>query len=98
MTREEFINQIAPLAQKAYKTLGKVHPSVCIAMACVECANGNAGSVKHNSLLGQKVGTGKTATKYWSGKFFTSKTKEEYIVGVHTTIKAAFRAYDSFEQ
>ncbi len=98
MTREEFINQIAPLAQKAYKTLGKVHPSVCIAMACVECANGNAGSVKHNSLLGQKVGTGKTATKYWGGKFFTSKTKEEYTVGVHTTIKAAFRAYDSFEQ
>ena len=76
MTREEFINQIAPLAQKAYKTLGKVHPSVCIAMACVECANGNAGSVKHNSLLGQKVGTGKTATKYWSGKFFTSKQRK----------------------
>ena len=80
MTRKEFINQIAPLAQKAYKTLGKVHPSVCIAMACVECGNGNAGSVKHNSLLGQKVGTGKTATKYWSGKMILGQSKQRKML------------------
>lgn len=93
-----FIEEIAPLAQKAYKELGKVKPSVCIGMACVECGYGTSGSVKYNSLLGQKVGTGKTATKYWDGKFFTSKTGEEYTVGVHTTITAAFRAYSSKEQ
>lgn len=94
----DFISRIAPCAQKAYKELGKIYPSICIGMACVESAYGTAGSCFHNSYLGQKVGTGKTATRYWSGKFFTSKTKEEYTVGVHTTINAAFRSYDSMEQ
>lgn len=98
MTNAEFISAIAPLAINAYKKYGKIKPSVCIAMACCECGYGRAGSVKHNSLLGQKVGTGKTATNNWSGKFFTSSTKEEYTVGVHTTIKAAFRAYDNWQQ
>lgn len=95
---KQFIEEIAPCAQKAYKEVGKIYPSICIGMACVECAYGMAGSVKHHSYLGQKVGTGKTATKYWSGKFFTSKTKEEYTVGTHTTIRAAFRAYDDMQQ
>lgn len=95
---KSFIERIAPCAQKAYKELGKVYPSICIGMACVESAYGTAGSCIHNSYLGQKVGTGKTATRYWGGKFFTSKTKEEYTVGVHTTINAAFRSYDSMEQ
>ncbi len=95
---KNFIAQIAPLAQEAYKELGKVLPSVAVGMACVECGYGTAGSCKHHSYLGHKVGSGKTATKYWSGKFFTSKTGEEYTVGVHTTITAAFRAYDSMKQ
>lgn len=96
---KKFIAEMAVCAQNAYKTVGKVLPSVAIGMACVECAYGTAGSVKHHSYFGQKVGTGKTATKYWGGKFFTSKTKEEYTVGVHTTISAAaFRAYDSMQQ
>ena len=73
-------------------------PSVAIGMACVECGYGTAGSVKYHSYLGQKVGTGKTATTEWGGKFFKSKTKEEYQVGVHTTITDAFRAYDSMQQ
>ena len=95
---KKFISEIAPYAQNGYKTLGKVLPSICIGMACVECGYGTAGSVKHHSYLGQKVGSGKTATKYWGGKFFTSSTKEEYTLGVHTTIQAAFRAYDSMQQ
>ena len=95
---KQFIEQIAPCAQKAYKEFGKIYPSICIGMSCVESAYGTAGSCFHHSYLGQKVGTGKTATRYWSGKFFTSKTKEEYTIGVHTTINAAFRSYDSMEQ
>lgn len=95
---QKFIEEIAPCAQKAYKELGKVKPSVCIAMACVESGYGTAGSCKYNSFLGQKVGTGKTATKYWDGTFFSSKTKEEYTIGVHTTITSAFRSYKSMEQ
>lgn len=94
----QFIAAIAPLAQKAYKSLGKVKPSVCIGMACVECGYGTAGSCKHHSYIGQKVGTGRTARKFWGGKFFTAKTSEEYTVGTHTVIRAAFRSYESMEQ
>ena len=100
----QFIAEIAPLAQKAYKTLGKVYPSICIGMACIESGfgygtDGSRLMYKHNAVLGQKVGTGKTATKYWGGKAFKASTKEEYQVGVHTTIPAAaFREYDNLEQ
>ncbi len=94
-----FISEIAPYAQKAYRELGKVLPSVCIGMACIESAYGTSKIMRqHNAYFGQKVGSGKTATKYWSGAFFASKTSEEYEVGTHTIIKAAFRAYDSMEQ
>ncbi len=95
---KKFIETIAPCAQYAYKELGKVLPSVCIGMACVESGYGTAGSTKYNSFLGQKVGSGKTATKYWDGRFFSSKTKEEYKIGSHTVITAAFRAYESMQQ
>ena len=95
----EFIDMLAPIAQKAFNNIGKILPSVCIAMAIVESNCGQSSIMKkNNALLGQKVGTGKTAKKYWSGKFFVSRTKEEYTVGTHTIIKSAFRAYDSIEQ
>ena len=96
---KEFIQMIAPLAQKAYKDIGKVLPSVCIGMGCIESACGTSGIMRrHNAFFGQKVGTGKAATKNWSGKFFTSRTSEEYTVGKHTVIRSAFRAYDTPEQ
>lgn len=94
-----FIEEIAPCAQYAYKQLGKVLPSICIGMACVESAYGTSKIMRqHNAFLGQKCGTGKTATKYWDKTFFTSKTSEEYTVGVHTIINAAFRSYSSMQQ
>ena len=95
----ECIDMLAPIAQKAFNNIGKILPSICIAMAIVESNCGQSSIMKkNNALLGQKVGTGKTAKKYWSGKFFVSRTKEEYTVGTHTIIKSAFRAYDSVEQ
>ena len=95
----EFIDMLVPIAQKAFNNIGKILPSICIAMAIVESNCGQSSIMKkNNALLGQKVGTGKTAKKYWSGKFFVSRTKEEYTVGTHTIIKSAFRAYDSVEQ
>lgn len=98
--KKEFINKIYPIAQKAYKQFGKPLPSICIAMAAVECAWGTAGSCKYNSYMGQKVGTGKTATKYWSGDYFNSKTQEvvNQSTGQLVTIKDNFRAYGSVEQ
>lgn len=96
----KFIEQIAPIAQKAYKQFSKPLPSICIAMAAVECRWGLAGSCKHHSYLGQKVGTGRTATKYWSGKGFNAKTQEvtNQSTGSLVTIRDNFRAYDSMEQ
>lgn len=101
--RVAFIEEIAPMVIRAYETLGKVKPSVCIGMACVESNYGYGTDGKRfmynkKAVLGQKVGSGKTATKYWSKKFFVASTKEEYQIGVHTTIKDAFRGYDSLQQ
>ena len=96
---KNFINEVAPCAQKAYRKLGKVYPSVCIGMACIESAYGTSTIMrKYNAFLGQKVGTGKTATAYWDGTFFKSKTKEEYSVGTHTVITDAFRSYKDMQQ
>lgn len=93
-----FILEIAPCAQMAYKLLGKVLPSVAIGMACVESGYGTKEIMRsHNAFMGHKVGTGKTATKYWTGTFFVAKTKEEYTVGTHTVIQDAFRSYPSME-
>lgn len=97
--QKAFIKEIAPSALEAYKTLGKVYPSICIGMACVESGYGTSKIMrKYNAFLGQKVGTGKTAKTYWNGKFFVARTSEEYTVGTHTVIKDAFRAYDNITQ
>ena len=97
--RLAFIKEVAPCAQYAYKELGKVLPSVCIGMACVESAYGTSKIMrKNNAFMGQKCGTGKTATKYWDGTFFKSATKEEYVVGVHQVIIDAFRSYKDMQQ
>lgn len=98
--QKDFIEKTAPIAQKAYKQFGKPLPSICIAMAAVECRWGLAGSCKHHSYLGQKVGSGRTATKYWSGKSFNARTQEvtNQATGSLVTIHDNFRAYDSMEQ
>lgn len=98
--KKAFVNLIAPLAQKAYRQFGKPLPSICIAMAAVESGWGTAGSCRYNSYMGQKVGTGKTATTYWGGDYFNSKTQEvaNQSTGQLVTIKDSFRAYDSVEQ
>lgn len=95
-----FIEKVAPIAQKAYRHFGKPLPSICIAMAAVESRWGLAGSCKYNSYMGQKVGTGKTATKYWDGKYFNAKTQEvtDQSTGSLKTIRDNFRAYGSLEQ
>lgn len=97
--QKAFIKEIAPYAQEAYKTLGKVYPSICIAMACVESAYGTSKKMReHNAFFGQKVGSGKTAKTYWDGDAYNSRTSEEYTVGQHTTIRADFRAYKDIRQ
>lgn len=97
--QKSFITEIAPCAQKAYKELGKIYPSICIAMACVESAYGTSQIMrKNNAFLGHKVGSGKTALKYWDGLSFNARTKEEYTVGTHTVIRDNFRKFKDMEQ
>ncbi len=97
--QKAFIAEIAPCAQKAYKELGKVYPSICIAMACVESAYGTSQIMrKNNAFLGHKVGSGKTALKYWDGLSFNARTKEEYTIGTHTVIRDNFRKFKDMEQ
>lgn len=97
--QKNFIKEIAPHAIEAYKTLGKVYPSICIGMACVESGYGTSKIMrKHNAFLGFKVGSGKTARKYWDGTFFNARTSEEYTIGEHTAIKADFRSYKDARQ
>ena len=102
--REAFIEEVVPLAQRAYMTLGKVLPSVCIGMACVESgfSYGTDGSrlmYRHNACWGQKVGSGRTATKYWPGTCYVAATNEEYTKGIFTRLPAAaFRSYQTLEQ
>lgn len=98
--KKVFIEKMAPIAKKAYMQFGKPLPSICIAMAAVECKWGLAGSCKYNSYMGHKVGSGKTATKYWDGKYFNARTQEvvNQSTGQLVTIKDNFRAYDSVEQ
>lgn len=94
-----FIKLIAPDVQEAYKTLGKVKPSVCIGMAIVESGAGTSEiMMRHNALWGQKVGSGKTALKYWNGSSYNARTKEEYTKGKLTEIRDNFRSYESVLQ
>ena len=97
--QKAFIKEIAPYAVEAFKALGKVYPSICIGMACVESGYGTSKIMRgHNAFLGQKVGSGKTALTYWSGTFFNARTSEEYTVGKHTAIRDNFRSYVDMRQ
>jgi flagellum-specific peptidoglycan hydrolase FlgJ len=93
----KFINEIAPLARSAYRLMGKVKPSVCCGVACCESSYGTAKLMRvHQSYFGMKPS--KSARKYWSGRCYDAKTKEEYIIGTHTTILSSFRAYGSMQE
>lgn len=87
-----FISQIAPLIQKYAKLYGYKVCSTIIAQACCESNFGISSlGAKYHNYFGMKCGSS------WKGKSVNLKTKEEYTVGVLTTIKDNFRAYDSME-
>lgn len=95
--RRQFIKDMGQCARSSYARIGKVLPSVAVAMACVECAYGTAGSCEYHSYFGHKVGTGKTALTYWDGTYKTWKTSEAVVNG-YINIKSAFRTYKSMQQ
>lgn len=88
MTKVEFIESIAPIIQKYAKQYGYRVCSPIIAQACCE-SNFGLSSLwsKYYNAFGMKCGSS------WKGASVNLKTKEEYTVGVLTTIKDNFRAY-----
>lgn len=88
-----FINQIAPLVQAEAKKRGYSVCSPVIAQALCESAAGTSSlGYKYHNYFGLKCGTA------WKGKSVNLSTKEEYKVGVLTTIKDNFRVYDSMAE
>lgn len=100
MTQKQFIELIGPLATADYQKTG-VLASITIAQACLESAYGTSElAVNARNYFGMKKNlSGNTWKSAWDGKsFYTKKTGEEYVVGVHTTITADFRKYPSLEK
>lgn len=94
MTKQEFLNKIAPLVVKENsKRNYPLFSSVVIGQACCETGYGKSNiMMKANAIFGIK------ATKSWKGKVYNSKTKECYDGINYTDITASFRAYDNLEE
>ncbi len=97
---KNFINKIAPIAQK--KASGRTKwslPSVCIAQCCAESAYGTtAKMINANAILGVKVGNSKVHFgTAWKDKAYSTTTKECYDGKTYTNITDLFRAYDSID-
>jgi hypothetical protein len=89
MTKQEFLNTVAPLAQ-ADMAKSNILASLTIAQAILETGwGGSAVMMKANALFGIKAGSN------WKGRVFSSKTQECYDGVNYTTITDLFRAYDS---
>lgn len=89
----DFIAKIAPIIRREAQARGYKVCSAAIAQACLESNYGRSKlSAAYHNYFGLKCGSA------WKGKAVTLSTKEEYTVGKLTTIKDAFRAYDSMEE
>lgn len=110
-TEQEFIDTVAPAAQKACKRYGFYLPSVLIAQACKEVGYaipgywdnpGVRGLVEENNMVGIKKDLLNKSwvdigLSVWPGKYLNKLTPEVYG-GVPVTIPDDFRIYDNIEQ
>lgn len=95
MTTEQkiFIKEIAKYVQKYAPQYEIKVCSPIIAQAILESGWGKSSlAAKYHNYFGLKAGT------LWKGKTVNMRTGEEYTPGVHTTISAYFRVYDSMEE
>jgi len=89
--QQDFIARVGALAAADMKRSG-VLASLTLAQAILESGWGmSALTVKANALFGIK------ADSHWSGRVYSSSTKECYDGVNFTTVTALFRAYDSWE-
>lgn len=92
MEPRQFIQIIAPIAQKLYREGSPIFPSVRIAQSALETG---WKIPSWNNMVGLKVGNGQT-NQYWRGQSVNRQTWEVYNEHrVDTT--ANFRAYHSIE-
>ena len=89
LSTQSFINQIAPGAQTAMKQHG-ILASLTIAQAALESGWGGH-TYGANNLFGIKANG-------WPGRTVLISTREQAADGSYYTIKALFRAYDSWAQ
>lgn len=95
MTQDQkiFIKEIAKYVQKYAPQYEIKVCSPIIAQAILESGWGKSSlAAKYHNYFGLKAGT------LWKGKTVNMRTGEEYTPGVHTTISAYFRVYDSMEE
>ena len=94
MTRDEFIDIVAPIVQNENRKRGNpLFSSVVISQAALETGFGISKiMLKANAIFGIK------ASKNWKGKVYSSKTQECYDGSNMTTITDYFRAYNSLEE
>lgn len=91
MTRNEFIETIAPIIKNEANKRGYKVCSTIIAQAILESGFGKSLlASKYHNYFGMKCGS------YWKGKSVNLKTKEEYN-GKVVNITDNFRVYDSME-
>ena len=91
-SKDDFINKIAPLAQKAWQT-EKILPSLTIAQAILESDWGRSELARNaNALFGIKAHTDPTHKKTYT------KTTWEYNGSKFIQIDAEFKAYNSWEE
>ena len=91
--QQRFVNNVAKYVQQYAPSYGIKVYSPIIAQAILESGWGKSSlAAKYHNYFGLKAGTA------WKGKTVNMKTGEEYTPGVHTTISAYFRVYDSMEE
>ena len=91
MTRNEFIETIAPIIKNEASKRGYRICSTIIAQAILESGYGKSLlASKYHNYFGMKCGS------YWKGKSVNLKTKEEYN-GKVVNITDNFRVYDNME-
>jgi len=88
--KQGHINSMIQATLHTYKTHG-LFPSLTIAQSAVESGWGPTSGLATQG----KAMFGIKATSDWTGKVYTSKTREVYD-GKNTTITAGFRAYDNY--
>jgi hypothetical protein len=89
LTRQQYIDTVAPLAVAARSEYPELFPSLAIAQAILESGNGRSELARtYNNHFGIKAGIG------WTGKVVSLKTKEVYD-GNDVIITDGFRVYDS---